>query len=266
MSGERKELFLRIIELCESVSRGGVDPFDVKVSEFFDRLRELLPKLRRNEELYMDIQAVLGLAEVIYRQGEWVKHRSSLLYLDPLLITLKLHALEPDELAEIFTKCWHPLVELEAVTPHGIVEARNYWRELLPLSQRWLELEGKGRSADEIGREELEHMRILFKEEFSAVLERMANELREMAGKKGGISYWDFIGRSKFSETIERAWLTSFLITYGYAEAEVKPLEDEVILRPTQGGKRRTGEEYSLPISITKEKWRRIAGGGRRRG
>ncbi|MEM3402917.1 MAG: hypothetical protein QXH08_06860, partial [Candidatus Hadarchaeales archaeon] len=252
---EKRELFLRIIDLCASVSRGELDPFDVRVAELFDRLRELLPKLRKNEELYMDVLAVLGLADVIYHQGRWIKHRSSLLYLDPLLITLKLHALEPKELAEIFVKCWHPLVELEAVSPHGIVEARNYWESLLPLSQRWPELGGAGGAAGEIGVEELERHGILSREEFSAALERLAKELKMLAGEKGEISYWDFIIRPQFSETLERAWLTSFLITLGYADVELRPLEDEIILRVGEGKER--GEVYSLPISVTREEWRR---------
>ena len=259
MTKEKKEIFLRIIELCEAVRKGGVDPFDVRVREFFDRLRELLPMLKHSEELCLDVRAVLELADVIYHQGEWIKHRSSLLYLDPLLIMLKLHALEPQELAEIFTKCWHPVVELEAISPQGIVEAKNYWGELLPLSQRWPELAAAGELAGEIGRKELERMEILSKEEFSAALERMAKELREKAGEKGEISYWDFIKSSEFSETVERAWFTGFLITYGYAEAELKPLEDEIILRPGKG-RREAGEVYSLPISITKEEWRRRVG------
>lgn len=43
MPGERQELMLRVIDLCDAVRQRGLDPFDVRVKEFFDRLRELLP-------------------------------------------------------------------------------------------------------------------------------------------------------------------------------------------------------------------------------
>ena len=78
MPRERQELMLRIVDLCDTVRSKGLDPFDVEVKEFFDKLRELLPKLKNNDELYLDVQAVLGLADVISQQGEWIKHKSSM--------------------------------------------------------------------------------------------------------------------------------------------------------------------------------------------
>jgi len=121
MPGERQELMLRIIDLCDTVRKRGIDPFDVEVREFFDRLRELLPNLKKHEELYLDIQAVLGLADVVFQQGEWIKHKSSMLYLDPLLIMLKLHALPARELADVFARSWHPIVQLETLEPEGVI-------------------------------------------------------------------------------------------------------------------------------------------------
>ncbi|MFN4133879.1 MAG: hypothetical protein ACK4GQ_05895, partial [Candidatus Hadarchaeales archaeon] len=159
---------------------------------------------------------------------------------------------------------WHPVVEVEAISPYGIIEAKNYWNALLPLSQRGPELaEAKG-AVGEMQMEELEGLGFLSREEFSAALERLAKELERAAGEEGEISYWDFITRPKFSETLERAWLTSFLITYGYADAELRPLEDEIILR-VGGGKGRE-EVYSMPISVTREEWRRRVGEKSRRG
>jgi hypothetical protein len=264
MPGERQELMMRIIDLCDSVRERGLDPFDVRVREFFDRLREILPRLRKYEDLYLDIQAVLGLADVVFQQGEWIKHKSSLLYLDPLLIMLKLHALPREDLAEIFARSWYPIVELEAISPHGIREAKDYWTGLPPLEERWCGLDVTGTLPGEIAREELERMGVISPEEFVTLLERVWKELRDAAGE-GEVSYWDFIWERSFEKTVAKAWLVSFLVTYGYATIEVKPLEEEILLRPLPKPQRlERAAVFSLPIAISREEWarRKKHGGG----
>jgi len=262
---ERRELFLRIIDLCQAVSKRGVDPFDVEVKEFFQRLRELLPKLREREELYLDMEAVLGLANVIFHQGEWIKHKSSMLYFDPMLILWKLHSLSPKELAEVFVGSWHPVVELECLTPYGLREAMEYWTNLPSLSERGGELAEVEVPPERVPPEELARLGILTEQEFNEALEQMYRSLKRAAGKRGKVSYWKFVGARTFEETAKRAWLVSFLVSYGYATLEVKPLEEEIILRPLpEPRKPEQGEiPSSIPIAIAKDEWRRRIKGGR---
>jgi len=258
MPSERQELMLRIIDLCDTVRKRGIDPFDVEVREFFDRLRELLPKLKKHEELYLDIQAVLGLADVVFQQGEWIKHKSSMLYLDPLLIMLKLHALPARELADVFARSWHPIAQLETLSPPGIAEAKQYWTNLPSLEERWRGLDTTEVFTGEIARRELARMGILSEEDFAAVLDRTWRELKEAAGERGEISYWEFIYARSFEETVKRAWLVSFLVSYGYATLELKPLEEEILLKPLH--KPRELERvatFSVPIAISRGEWLR---------
>lgn len=243
---ERKELILRIIDLCESVTKKGLNPFDVQVREFFDKLRELLPLLKKHEELYLDLQAVLSLSEVIYQQGEWIKHRSSLLYLDPLLVFLKIHALSTEELAEIFVKSWHPVIEAECLTPHGLREGYEYWKLLPSLDERLKALEVERIELSPMEREELERMGFLSREMF----EKMLNQLWEELKKKGKVSYWSFVKGKNYAETVRRAYLLSFLITYGMASVEIDPLKEEIKVEAKEKPERRKGEVYSLPIHI----------------
>jgi hypothetical protein len=260
---ERKELMLRIIDLCEAVSKRGVDPFDVEVKEFFKRLREILPKLRERDELYLDIEAVLGLANVIFHQGEWIKHKSSLLYFDPLLIMWKLHSLSPKELAEVFLGSWHPIVELDCLTPHGIKEAMDYWTNLPSLEERGAKLDTTEVLTEEVALKELARLGILLEEDFASVLELTWQKLMEAAGKRGEVSYWDFIIAKTFEETVAMAWLVSFLVSYGYATLEVKPLEEEILLKPIAKPRRPArAETFSVPIAISRSEWRRRVKGG----
>ncbi len=262
MRRERKELLLRVIDLCESVRKHELDPFEVQVGDFLRRLRELLPRLRDLQDLYLDLRALVGLAEVVLQQGEWIKHRSSLLYLDPLLISLKVQVMSPRDLAEVLAKAWHPTVELEALSPPALSEAKEYWTNLPPLEERRRELEGGGEGGGELPLEELSRMGIVSREEFHRLLTELWDELKRRA-RDGGISYWKFISAPTFEETVRKAWLVSFLVSYGYAGMELKPLEDDMLLFPCSSPQRR-GEGMSVPVSISREKWRRKRGGERR--
>lgn len=264
---QRQELMLRIIDLCDAVQKRGLDPFDVEVREFFDRLRELLPKIKKYEELYLEIQAVLGLAEVIFQQGEWIKHKSSMLSLDPLIITLKLHALPQKDLAEILARSWHPIVEYESISLHGVKEAMDYWTNLPSLDERWRELDVTEVLTGEIARRELARLGILSEEDFTALLDRVWRELKD-AAKDGEISYWDFISAESFEKTVVRAWLVSFLVSYGYATLEFRPLEEEILLKPLPKPERLEWvSTLSFPIAISRSEWlQRRRESGRRNG
>ncbi len=243
---ERRDILLRIIDLCESVSKKGLNPFDVRVGELFDKLRELLPLLRRHEELALDLQAVVGLAEVIRQQGEWIKHRSSLLYLDPLLVMLKIHALSTEELAQIFVRSWHPILELECLTPLGLKEGLEYWKFLPSLQERLRELPKMEVQPGRIGLKELEEMGFIH-ECFDEMLDSLWLELR----KRGRVDYWKFIKGKNFSERVKRAYLLSFLITYGLAKIYLDPIEERIEVEAVDEPQRKR-EIQSMVISITK--------------
>ncbi len=256
MPADRKELMQRIVELADSVRTSGLDPFDVEVKEFFDRLKELLPKLKTNDELFLDVQAVLGLADVVYQQGEWIKHKSSLLYLDPLLITLKLYALEPSDLAEVLVRAWHPIIDIEALAPPGIREGLDYWRDLPAMGDRFKDLEVTEVMTGEIARKELAKMGILSDEDLTAVLDKTWRELKERVGKRESMSYWDFIQAKTFEDTVFRAWLVSFLVSYGYATLEIEALEETIDLKPlARPHLPENVPTFSVPIAISRDEW-----------
>ena len=80
-------------------------------------------------------------------------------------------------------------------------------------------------------------------------MEKFWDELKTSVAKKGEdgkIRYWDFIGSDSYGETVDRAFMTSFLITYGYATLEIHPLEEETFFVPyekpvVRSGKTATG-------------------------
>jgi hypothetical protein len=77
-------------------------------------------------------------------------------------------------------------------------------------------------------------------------------------GKDGKIHYWDFIGGESYEETVERAFLTSFLITYGYATLEINRLEEEIFILPLETqNKVLTQQSNSVPIAVSYEDWQK---------
>jgi hypothetical protein len=58
---------------------------------------------------------------------------------------------------------------------------------------------------------------------------------------------------------VERAFLTSFLITYGYATLEIHPLEELVFIKPFEKAhtRVRTEQAVSVPIAVTYDDWQK---------
>jgi hypothetical protein len=81
--------------------------------------------------------------------------------------------------------------------------------------------------------------------------------LKQKVGEESKVLYWDFVGANTYSETLRRAYMTSFLVTYGYATLEVHRLEEEMFLKPFEKPKSTLEEEQlvSIPVSVSVEKW-----------
>ncbi|MFH0897265.1 MAG: hypothetical protein V1850_04375, partial [Candidatus Bathyarchaeota archaeon] len=88
-------------------------------------------------------------------------------------------------------------------------------------------------------------------------LQDIWEELKKVVGERDQILYWDFIQADTYEETIYRAYMTSFLVTYGYAAMEVNPLEEEVFLIPYDERRETISKtrSVSVPIAIDYDTW-----------
>lgn len=252
-----KDQLQRIIDLCRSLEERSIDPFLVDVDSLLKIIREYFPEWQDSEELCLDAEAVYEIASAIKLQSEWIKHRSTSLYTDPFLIEEKLRKLPKEEIGSVFLKCWHPIVEFEQLSPRGLMEAVKYWQGLLPLDERWQTNEWLQVETGAATREELLEEQIMAEKEFSKELEGFWQELKQKAAGDEKIEYWSFIGAETYEETARRAYLTSFLVSYGYATLEVDRLEEMVYIKPFSkpipvGDK----QAVSLPISISFDEWK----------
>ena len=247
----------RVIDFCKSIEERGLDPFMVDVDDIIAVVRKYFSEWELPQELCLDAEAIHHLASVIKLQSEWVKHRSTSLYTDPFLLEEKIRRLGKEELAKLFLEAWHPIIELEQISPHSLAEALKYWKDLLPISERWLKTGYLEMETGTTTREELVKLRIIAEKAFSEELEVFWEELKQRVGGKGKIRYWDFVGADAYSETIRRAYMTSFLVTYGYATLEVYRLEEEIFIKPFEKPKSMLGKKQliSIPVSVSFEEW-----------
>ena len=257
-----KEKLQRIIEMCMAIENHTVDPFLLDVDNIIRVIKEYFPQWKQPDELNLDAETIHHLASVIKLQSEWVKHRSTSLYTDPFLLEEKIMQAEKEEMISVFLKAWHPLVELEQLSLHSLAEAIRYWETLLPLKERWPELAVPEVAMGITSRDELIRQRILGDKVFSEELECYWQELKEKVKEKGHdgkILYWDFIGVETYEDTVQRAFLTSFLITYGYATLEIYPLEEEIFIKPFEKPSTKIGtqQSISIPIAVTYESWQK---------
>jgi hypothetical protein len=256
-----REKLQSIIELCKSIEEHSLDPFLVKISDVLPTLREYFPELKLPEDLCLDAETIHNLASVVKIQNEWVKHRSTSLYTDPFLLEEKLSNTPKEEIIQVFLKAWNPIVELEKISIYSLKEALQYWDSLLPLKDRWNIFYPFENETNTATREELMLERI-FGEVFSEKLENFWVELKNLSnknGENGKIEYWDFIGAETYGETVRRAFLASFLVTYGYATLELVPLEEKIFIKPylSQVTKIQKNQLVSIPITVTATDWKK---------
>ena len=253
------ERLQRVIELCKSVENRGLDPFAVDVDHVISTLQKCFPEWDSPEELALDAEAVQYLASVIQNQGNWVKHRSTSLYTDPFLLEEKIQRLNKEELVTVFTQAWNPIVEQEQLSIPSLAEAIKYWNDLAPIDERWQRFDPTQVAAGATTREELVRLRILAEKSFFEELEAFWAELKQKVGENKKILYWDFVGADTYSDTLDRAYMTSFLVTYGYATLELVPLEEEIFIIPLKKPRAGLSDKtmVSVPISVSHDEWLR---------
>ncbi len=259
--GETKKLgrdrLERVIDMMRNIEAHTVDPFLLNVDEIIRIVQEYFPEWDQPEEFNLDAEAIHHLASVIKLQSEWVKQRSTSLYTDPFLLEEKILKNDKQTMAELFVSAWHPIVEQEQVTLRSLTDSLRYWDALVPLRERWEQPAVAEVVAGIATRAELTD--IIRDEAFSAELDRYWSELKQKTQAAGGkLDYMDWVGADTYEATVQRAYITSFLVTYGYATLEVIPLEEEVYIMPLEEPSAKLGvQAVSVPITLTFESWQK---------
>ncbi|MEM3382708.1 MAG: hypothetical protein QXL52_01795 [Nitrososphaerales archaeon] len=250
------EDLIRIVELCRTVEREGIDPFEVNVRAYLEKLKKYLPHWKLLDELLLDVEAINAISSIIKLQSDWIKSRSSSLYIDPIFVELKIRMLDQKMIAEAFLNSWHPIVAIDQIFSQKLKEAIDYWNNLLPLSERWREDFSPSTPIGTFDMDDLIELKLISLKDFDEKMKRLLEELRSKLKDNDKIDYWDFVCADTFEETLERAYITSFILTEGYATLLIDPLEERIFI--TLIKKSRKSIPCSLPIAIDYENWKNL--------
>jgi len=260
-ASRKREQVIRLIHLCRTVRERGVDPFEVDVKDKLGLLDRYLPGWEALDDLSLDAEALNRLTMVIEAQGGWIKYRSSLLYVDPLLIEFKVRALDAKALFTSFVRAWRPILEYEQLSPQRVKEAVEYWNRLPSLRERFRRLPSPPWTRPSaLSLEEMLELGVFSAQGFEQVLSEFAMELMDRAKKEGSVAYWDFIYAETYEETVRRAYLTSFLVTYGYARLELRGLGEKPYLIPASpvALSPEAGQPSSTAVPLNYETWLKV--------
>ena len=194
---------------------------------------------------------MLELTQIVKLQDQWLKSRASSLYIDPLLIQLKVKLLPKESLSEAFIKSWHPVAQLDQLSPRGLEKAFVYWRDLIPISERFKDQFGTyGTRPGLVDYSELVSLGIFTKEQFENDLAQLHEELLERSNGEW-VDYRDFIGDETFELKVRRAYMLAFLLSEGRASLRTEPLTGKIWTMAL--AEKAKGVLKSVAISITGE-------------
>jgi hypothetical protein len=168
-----------------------------------------------------------------------------------LLIQLKLKLLSKQALSEAFIRSWHPVAQLDQISPKGLEKAFVYWRDLDPMSERFKEQFGSyGVAPGFVDYSELVSLGVFSTEQFEGSLAALHDELLRKSNGEW-VDYREFIGSDAFEEKVRRAYLLSFLISEGRASLKTEPLTGKIWTRAL--AEKSKGATKSVAISVTGE-------------
>lgn len=253
---KKRKIAEHIIKACDYVIRRGSNPFEVDVPRFLALLDEYLENYSSIRDLVLDLNAIEKISQIVELQGDWVKSRSSRLYFDPMIIEWKIKSLSLRKLASILIRSWHPIASLRVLSPRALEAAINYWVNLPPLKGRWGYLPSPTYGVELTSIEDLIKDKLALKGSFSDMLREFWRRLLDYSKGKP-IPYWEFVHDDSYETSLLKAFMISFLASYGYVTLEFDPkIKDYLIIpldepKPVRGGS-------SIAISLSYDDWIRV--------
>ncbi len=251
-SSGRRELE-ELIQTCNSIENRRFNPFLLDVGEALRVIRLHSKSWQTLKDHLLDMRAITSLARVVGLQSAHLRFQSSSLFIDPEMVKKKVETMSREQLAEFLLLSWHPIIELEQLTLTSTKEALEFWDSMVSFFERRRRLQtGPFDVPGSADSSELSSLRIIEEKTFTKRLEEVWKEMKQKAGEQERTEYWTFVRTTSFAQTVLRAQMVSFLISYGMAALERK--REKLFLIPKDAPfATKEGSPLSFPIPIPKE-------------
>lgn len=243
----------RIIKSCDYVIRRGSNPFEVDVPELLALLNEYLKNLSSISDLVLDLNAIEKISHVVELQGDWVRSRSSKLYFDPVLIEWKIKALSLKKLAYVIIHAWRPIASLKILSSRALEAAIKYWVDLPPLKGRWGYLPPPIYGVELTSIEDLIKSKLALEGSFNDMIEEFWRRVLEFSNGSP-VPYWSFVMDESYEISLLKAFMISFLASYGYVILEFDPKTRDYLIIPMDKPRQVEGSS-SVAISFSYDDW-----------
>ncbi len=242
-----------LIQTCNSIENRRFNPFLLDVGEALRIIRRHSKSWQTLKDHLLDMRAITSLARVVGLQSAHLRFQSSSLFIDPEMVKKKVETMSREQLAEFLLLSWHPIIELEQLTLASTKEALEFWGSMVSFFERRRRLQaGPFDVPGSADSSELSSLRIIEEKTFTKRLEEVWKEMKQKAAEQESIEYWTFVRTTSFAQTVLRAQMASFLISYGMAALERK--REKLLLIPKDAPfATKEGSPLSFPIPIPKE-------------
>lgn len=221
-----------IIEMTNAIIQRKIDPFKIDVKSLIEKLDSLFPKLRKIEELLLDVEALERISNVLGIQTKELNYMSSKFYLSSEDIINKLKQMNIVELSNMLSLTFHPVLSTNFINEETLLNAYEYW---LSIKKRIRVEEEKSFSLLEIKKEDL-------KLREKKIAEKLA-ELENYLENNTPIELNSLTDKMERNSKVEFLYLLSYLISSGKFSIEDKG--EEMIIR-----KGKAKESSSLVFTI----------------
>lgn len=233
-----------IIATSRAMEERRLNPFHLDVGEALEAADRYFPAWEAIDDLTLDARALNALSRVVKMQEGRLRYQAQLFHADPEQMAEKLTKFGTNQLAKVFLGAWHPVVELEQLTPQALEEALDYWNQLTPVAERRRERPRRqAPPVESVTLDDLLAKGILPRDTFSHHVAELWEELQ----RRGPTPYHDFIAGPTREAKVDRAYATAYLVTYGYAHLAQR--DGALVLHP-RGEREPPQESVSFPIVV----------------
>ena len=200
-----------LISLAARILRHEIDPFDLDLDSYIELLKEYHDIWKSKEDLLMDAEALLKAVKVLKAQRERLSHELKL----PRGFASVIEETGENKLGKKLLSHMSPVFTPNTPIYQGLAKATaQLW--LAPTAHVPKKPKTAERASIELDLEDARRMGVVDSKKFEEMLASLLTELRDKTSSSP-IEYSEWILAPTFIETVNRAYLTSFLVKRGLA-------------------------------------------------